>query len=274
MREHDAQIERAFREARCALPDVDLPQLIFVASLERHRREEEPLEQWLTNLRAPDLFLAAACAHGDAAAVRHLERSFLSRIDATVRRLDPSPAFIDEVRQQLRLHLLLPRREHPPRIAEYSGRGSLMSWIQVTAARTAIDLKRSGGIELISIPSSLAADSDPEVEHFRTRYGSELQAAFQEAIAALSTRQRNVLRMHFLDGAPLDSLATIYRVHRTTIGRWVQQACDQVLSATKRRLGAKLHLPAGAMDSLVSLLDSRIDFSASLLTDSFPAELG
>ena len=43
-----------------------------------------------------------------------------------------------------------------------------------------------------------------EASYLRQRYGDDLQAAFAEALTDLTPRQRNILRMHFLDGVPLD----------------------------------------------------------------------
>src|SRR5262249_22201456 len=148
---------------------------------------------------------AVAAAEGDAAAVRHLEEQFFAGVGATVRRVDGSPAFVDEVRQELRVRLLLPRSGEPPRIADYSGRGSLMSWIHVVAARIAVTLKRAdryGAASSTLSSSAMASDESPEIAHLRGLFREELQAAFNEALTELTPRQRSLLKMHFLDGVP------------------------------------------------------------------------
>jgi RNA polymerase sigma-70 factor (ECF subfamily) len=266
----DRALDHAVEAGRSAWPGVDLSREDFACAASRHRPADEPLAEWLAGLRVPDLYLASACAMGDAAALKLLDEQILSRIGATVHRIDPSPAFIDETKQELRVHLLVARPNKPPRIADYAGRGSLAGWIHVAAARIALTMKRASGGRHTTLSSNAGMPDDrgrhdAEILYLRERYREDLQAAFEETLGELTSRQRNILRMHFIDGTPLDRLATIYGMHRTTLGRWVSQTCDEILSSARKRLGARVQLPGGAMDSIVALLRSEIDFSASLL---------
>jgi RNA polymerase sigma-70 factor (ECF subfamily) len=142
-----------------------------------------------------------------------------------------------------------------------------MSWIHVAAVRVAIDLKRRLQPDAAAALPAGAEDyeHDPESAYLRERYRDDLQVAFREALGALSARQRNILRMHFLDGVSLDRMAAMYGMHRTTMGRCVTQACDRAISTTRKKLGARVNLPARAVDSIIGLLRSAIDFSASML---------
>src|SRR5579863_3326472 len=54
-----------------------------------------------------DACLAAACAAGDAAALRALDAEFLSRVPDVVRRVDGASAFAAEIGQELRVRLLV-----------------------------------------------------------------------------------------------------------------------------------------------------------------------
>jgi RNA polymerase sigma-70 factor (ECF subfamily) len=256
------ELAEALAAGRAAWEGVDLAEDAFANAVARHCPASEPLD----GIRSTDLYLATACAAGDAAALKHLDDRILCQIGATIRRIDSSPAFIDEVRQELRVHLLLPRGDKPPRISEYSGRGALGGWVHVAAARLALTMKRAGGARS-DVPSTRAdpGTMDAETLYLRERYRDDLQTAFEETIRELTTRQRNILRMHFIDGIPLDRLATIYGMHRTTLGRWVTSTCDEIMATARRRLGARVQLPAGAMDSIVAILRSEIDFTASLL---------
>lgn len=268
--------------ARASWPGVALSLEAFAAALERHRPPflAAPAPDgggWLDGLRGEELYLAAACAAGDEVAVRHLERLAFEGLEKTLARIDGSSAFVDEVKQELRLHLLVPARGGVPRLAQYAGRGSLVGWVHVAAARVALNLKRRSGPDALALGSfqgGVSSDAgavavDAETAYLRERYRDQLQVAFREAVGELTARQRNILRMHFLDGVPLERLALLYGLHRTTLGRWVTKSCEQVLARTRRHLSSKAQLPPKAMDSLILLLRSELDFSASLLrTDS------
>jgi RNA polymerase sigma-70 factor, ECF subfamily len=257
-------VDDAMERGRTAWPGVVLDRAVFERAVARHSAMlDGTLEAWLEH-RGTDLFLATAAAQGDATALALLDARFFASLGATVRSIDTSAAFLDEVRQELRVYLLVPRPDAPPRIADFAARGSLSSWLHVTAARTAISLKRRARAAPADWPEALPAVS-PEVAYLRERYRDDLEEAFRESVRELTSRERNILRMHFLDGVPLDRIAAMYGTHRTTLGRWVAQACDDIVARTKKRLGARVNLPAGAMDSIVDLLRSEVDFSASLL---------
>src|ERR1700676_5015443 len=56
----------------------------------------------LGTLHGEDLYLACACARGDAAAIAIFERQFLREVPAYIARATTSPQVIDEVLQRLR----------------------------------------------------------------------------------------------------------------------------------------------------------------------------
>src|SRR5579884_1384958 len=115
---------------REAWPGVDVADADFAAAVERHRPAPEHLA---------DLYLATACAAGNAAALAAFERTHLSQVAAFVARTDSDPAFAEEVRQRLREKLLVGQ---PPRISEYAGQGPLGGWVRVAAVRMALDLRK------------------------------------------------------------------------------------------------------------------------------------
>src|SRR6185369_4971546 len=95
-----------------------------------------------STLHVADLFLACACALGDARALALFEDRLMTQVPTHVARIDRSPAFADEVKAQLRDKLFVARDGAPPKIAHYSGRGPLGGWLRVTAIRTAQNLLR------------------------------------------------------------------------------------------------------------------------------------
>ncbi len=112
-----------------------LADAVFVA----HARSFAATDTELAALHAGDLYLACACAHGVSEAIEVLEREFFTRIREFAAGVDSSREFVKELTQQLRARVLVGT---PPRIATYSGRGSLGGWIRVSPVRLARDISR------------------------------------------------------------------------------------------------------------------------------------
>ena len=128
-------------QGRAAWPELALPAPLFVRHLARHAgRGGSPSS--LRELCVEDLYLACACAHGAPGAAVAFERHQLARVSGFLSRMAAAPDLVDEVKQELRIKLLVPAPGAAPKIAEYSGRGALASWLRVVALRTAIDLRR------------------------------------------------------------------------------------------------------------------------------------
>ena len=70
---------------------------------------------------------------GEDLALAHFERLFLPAVDGYVGRLGLADAVVDDVRQELRIRLLV---GEDPRIGQYSGRGPLAAWVRMAAIRT------------------------------------------------------------------------------------------------------------------------------------------
>ena len=141
--------------------------------------------------------------------------------------------------------------------------------IKVMAVRAAISMTRSASRQhadpeetLLSMPSM---ELDPELQSVRQELRLHFKEAFEQAAAQLEPRQRNLLRLHLLDGVTLEQLAANYSVHRATITRWLAQARQSLLKNTRKNLQAKVTGSAEEFDSLASLIESRIDMSYSRL---------
>ncbi|HEU5058650.1 MAG TPA: hypothetical protein VFU21_19085 [Kofleriaceae bacterium] len=253
--ERDERLAALIAAGRAAWPGVAVDEAAFAAHLAAHG-EAEPQH-------AADLYLAFGCARGDRAAVAGFLREMVPHIEAAVLGLGADPAQVDEVRAQLVDALLVGER---PGIATYAGRGQLRSWVRSIAVRMGMrQLGRiraragAGGDEALA---ALAADADdPEIEHLKSLYGDAFRAAFAAALAALTARQRNLLRQHYLDELTVDQLGALYRVHRATAARWVAAAREALFEDTRRRMIEALGLAPGDYDSLLRLLHSQLDLS-------------
>ncbi len=212
-----------------------------------------------------DLRLAQGAAHGDADALRTVEQLIVDEADRAARRIDRSPAFADELRQAVRVRLLVGETDRPPRIAEYRGRGPLGAWIGVAALRVALNLKRASGPATTDVLAELVDDADPEVAHLEKLYRAEFREALEAALRALSERDRVLLRMSYVDGVSMVQLGRLYGVHETTAARWVKAAAGTVAEDARRRLTERLSLSGSSLDSIARLVLSNLDASISRL---------
>jgi RNA polymerase sigma-70 factor, ECF subfamily len=248
------------------------------AGVERHlaamdnggaRASEEDNVPGSPPAHAADLYLAIACLQDQPAAIAALEAGPLREVGDFVARIDPDPRFAEEVRQLVREKLLLGTPpERGPRLRAYSGRGPLGGWIRVVAVRVALDLRRARGQEPAGAADAervAAVALDPEMRLLLERHRGPFQEALSAALEALSARERNLLRRHFVEGYTLEQLATSYQVHRATVARWLAAAREAVLAGVARRLGDSVGLTPGEVDSVARLLASQIDVSLSRL---------
>jgi RNA polymerase sigma-70 factor (ECF subfamily) len=251
----DARWTDALRRAHDAHPDLRVDEAGFAEHVEAARERGARLEH------VGELFIAWAAGRGDAAALRELERLIVPEVEAAAHRIDRSPPFADEVRQAVRVRLLVPDAGRV-RIHGYLGKGPLGAWIAVAALRIALNLKR------VTLPAThdvlgelVSGEADPELQHLKTLYRAEFREALEAALAALPDRQRAVLRLHYVDGLKLAELARLYQVHESTASRWVSQAAAEVAEDARRRLVARLALSPSSLDSVARMVLSNLDVS-------------
>ena len=78
---------------------------------------------------------------------------------------------------------------------------------------------------------------------------------------SLEPGERNVLRMHFLEGLSLNQIAAMYQVNKSTISRRMAKAREMLLERTRTKLERALSLPPTELDSLLEQLGPRLDVS-------------
>ena len=261
----DAALVAALEAGRAAWPDIALDPLEFVAHLAGRLPETPDLAAAIGELHAADLYIACACARGEPRALACFDEQFLGQVGRTWGARHRLADFADEVRQGLRVRLLVAEGGGPPRIAGYSGRGPLVAWVSMAATRLGLDLRRRerpGAREEDELTLEARGD-DPELAYLKTRYAAELKEALETTLAALSARTANVLRLHYQEGMTVDAIGTMYRVSGRTVQRWLAEARRTILAETRRILSERLGLTDSRLDSLIGLVRSRLDISLS-----------
>lgn len=251
----NAWVSTAFEEAQRAHPGVAVSLEAFAAHVDQHEITPEDL----VPARAAELLLACGAAEGDAEALQVLESKFLVHVPMFLSQGGMSAEALDEVRQKVRERLFVDGR-----IRGFSGKGSLMSWLRVVVVRTASNHRRADRphAELdLRIPGN---ELDPELATIQRRYGDAFKVALKDALAGLTSEERSVLRLHFMDGLNLDRIAIVLGVSRATAGRRLLATRERAIEETNRILRERLSATDEELKSLLRLV--RSDLGVSLTT--------
>ena len=217
----------------------------------------------LATAPAADVALAAACITQEPGAHAAFD-SILGEVDAAGAATRASSDQIDEVKQLLRVQLLVAKDGKPPGIAGYRGRGPLRGWVRITAVRELIRHKKKSQREqplAASLDALLTTGIDPALEALKAEYRHEFAIALREAIATLSAEDRTLLRQQIVDSLSIDEVGAAYGVHRATAARWLNRARGALVAATHERLATRLELPVDQIESVIRLVQSRLDAS-------------
>jgi RNA polymerase sigma-70 factor, ECF subfamily len=265
--EDEAEIERLLRsrwdEARRAWPDLAVRVDAWIAAVAAAiALADDPLAE-LAALHVADLYLAQACAAGDARAVAAFEGACGDAVRASLRTMGLSDDVIADVAQDVRTKLFV---GGSPRIATYGGRASLRTWVRTVATRAAVSRLRQRAPTAVTddeaVLAALPTDEPlPDVEHVRAEYGPELKASFEIAMASLAPRERHVLRHHYVDRLAIDEIGALYGVHKTTAFRWLEGARDTLAKRTHAELRRRVPSTPSELASIVRVLQSEIELS-------------
>jgi len=224
--------------------------------------DEADVARWWDHLRAGDLYLASACVRGVDGALDRFERPGLQA---------------DDLIQLLRAKLFTMPGDGGaapgarPRIATYTGQGFLQNWIRVTATRTFIDCGRThDDPPEVPMRNELVAvlpepKGDPELQLLKREHMTHFKASFAEAVAALDSADRLLLKQHLVERLTIDQLGALYHLHRASAARRIAKARDALLVATRIALARRLGVPPERVASVLELVASRLEASIERL---------
>jgi RNA polymerase sigma-70 factor (ECF subfamily) len=262
----DASSDERFRLGRAAWPQIALSEDVFLQHIARCAPEDP-------SANIGDLYLACACLQGVTEALAELDRTVQLRVPRALAHMKLPPHQVDDLCQEVRERLLLPDGDRPPKLLGYAGRGTLVSWICVVALRAAVDQLRAADRRAAregEFDEDLIDDGahNPELELLKQRYRPRFKEALLAALAMLSSRQRNLLRLSVVEGLTLEQIAPIYAVTKSTAHRWLGEARAQIVAEVGEFLKQRVGFSAGELDSLTYLLQSQLDLSLPPLLHS------
>lgn len=246
-------------------PAILLDDQVFVTAIAAHLGEG-PIGEQLEVLRAGDLWLACACSYGDARAIAALEHAFRVHLEAALARIRDTGTSREDLMQIVRHRLFVAGEGDRPAIAQYSGRGPLAAWLRVTATRAAINAVRRRPLDADTfdeqqferLPRELR---DPELAYLERNYREAFREVFAEAVDRIAPRERTLLRQSVVHGLTVRDIGRMHGVHHATVARWLTQIKEQLASATREGLLARLGLNTAQLDSVMALIRSRMDVS-------------
>jgi RNA polymerase sigma-70 factor, ECF subfamily len=263
-----AVLVRLRADAVAAYPDITVDAATFARELARRLGELATPEQ-LAVVRADHVHLAIACAGGDEVAIRRLESEIFDEIAMTGARLKARPQLVDEVRSQVRRLLFTAEPGRQASVSTFSGRSDLRGYVRVVATRELARLidkdRRMVAFDDDAMINIVAPTDGPELGLLRERYKSEVDAAIRAALVGLPGPSRALLRYSVVDGWSIDRIAALYGIHRATAARRVNAARDELAATIRKELAARLAISVDEVDSIVRLVQSRIDVSLERL---------
>lgn len=270
----ESLLAEKYREATAAWGAVTVSMARFRSALEATMVDEAVR---LDELHTSDLYLALACLDRAPAALAAFERHVVDPIRPSVERVCRNGSIsAEDVIQWTREKLLVGEPPKPPKLAQYTGRGSLVAWVRVVAMREALQEHRKSKRERVKDDVSLLDSGVPlavnmELAVLRNRHAASFRAAVHEGLRRLAPEQRALLRMHTHDGLSIDEIAPMLKVHRATAARRLERARMDALAHTRSILRERHGLSESEALSLCMALGSEVDVSLGrALSDEAP----
>lgn len=219
---------------------------------------------------ASDVYLCCACICGNAAAMRLFEQEAYEVARGAIARVYRNPEFVRETLQDFWQKLLVGPEA---RIQGYRGRGPLQAWLRVAAARLAIDRQRAERNQAsreTDLGECLAEQEfGPESTLMRERFHVPFRDALRKAVAQLTHKERNLLRMHIVGRCSIDQIGRAYRVHRATAARWLELARAHILESVRTELELRgNHLTDSEFRSVARVVGGDLELEVSAAENS------
>jgi RNA polymerase sigma factor (sigma-70 family) len=191
-------------------------------------------------LRLEDLALARACAAGSEQAWNVFLTKYRASLDRSALAIAREESAARELAESVYAELYgLDAREGQrlSKLAYYDGRGSLEGWLRSVLAHeftnhlrrerrlVSLDEQVEAGREFRAPVAELASPPDPRLE-----------AASDEALAAISAEERLMLASYYLDGRTLGEIAAFLGVHESTVSRRLERTVSAVTKNIVRGL--------------------------------------
>jgi RNA polymerase sigma-70 factor len=203
---------------------------------------------FLDSIHAADLALAIGCRSGDAGAWHHLVGKYRAPVDAFARTVFGNSSRAGEIADSLWADLYGLRGSddgdrHSP-LEHYGGRSSLMSWLRVVVTRLEADqwraTRHTESLEEAHDGNGAGAvteSPDPD----RVRLIAALERSLNEALNALTPRDRLRLSYYYVQNLTLAQTAALVGEHESSTSRNLARARTAIRDRVTRTLRREYH---------------------------------
>jgi RNA polymerase sigma-70 factor (ECF subfamily) len=266
-------LRRQVAEARAAWSELTVTESELATELGRRLGDTVTVEA-LAACRGDDVYLAIAGAAGDPAATRAIMALVEREVTFGASRTRATPDQAAEVRGELHRILFTSDPHRSAAIREFGGRGSLRGYLRVMAMRELVRTidrgRREEPREEEALFALIAPGADPELSILRDRFHGAVEVAMRTALGKLSERSRALLRYQVVDGWNVDRVGALYGVHRATAARWIAAAREELGTLIRVEVAEQLAIHVDEVESIVRLVQSRLDVSLERLIDAPP----
>lgn len=205
--------------------------------------EAEALDLY-RSLRVEELALARACATGNDAAWDVFLVRYREKLYDAARAIAPNESAGRELADSLYADLFGTETRDGKRVSKlnyYAGRGSLDGWLRMVLAQEYVNRFRSQR-RLVSLEEQaeagvqFRAPDSAAMPEGSTAPDPRLEAATDQALAALPAEDRFILASYYLDGRTLAETARMLGVHESTISRRLERITKSLSKAIVRGL--------------------------------------
>lgn len=204
----------------------------------------------LASLHKTDLYLAIACARQNPCAWERFLMLYGDYVQVVARVVSPSREVAGDLAGNLPGHLFLPGRSGACRMASYDGQATLATWLRVIITRQASNVRTANRPEsLADLPDVVDELGLRRIESGlrSAKYAAMVSQAYDAAGAALSDRERLVIRWKFQDELSAQEIAGLLKVHPSTVCRLLQNTYRKLKRESAALLAARYRLGAAAV---------------------------
>jgi RNA polymerase sigma-70 factor len=204
-----------------------------------------------------DLYLSLGCSRSNDAAWLRFSRCYEKYIHDVARFVCSTTDAARELGDCLVGHIFLPDRTGRSRIASYDGRCSLRTWLRAIIKNRAIDERelRSNNNETLDCLPETSDQSSLNRISLSTRagrYEAMNAQALKQAVEALSTEDRRLLALKYIEGLNGTHLAELLGVHPTTATRQLSRVQSKVRERVISILATRFLLTGPAIDECLT----------------------
>jgi len=276
-----SRVEREWHQASRIHPQLSLPLQHFTEKIlqiaERHGSaiaaqsvsRQQAVSQLLDNLKWADLFLATACAAGDGPAWESFRRQYQLVIQAAALKTSKSSSEASELSVTLLTDLFLPHHSGSGenKIGQYHGLGSLEGWIKVVIHRMAIDQirfhQRDVSMEELEgeLPAKSSHDRTDELVEERDihRAREMVSECLTTALQQLSTQEKLVLSLYYLEGVNLKGIGQFLKAHESTASRLLDRLKIQLQKSVHKQLQQRFKVRKREVSHLIELAQGHME---------------